>query len=66
MKPESPCKNCTKRKVNCHADCKEYLAYSQKADELRKQYGKARIWEAGFTDAKVRNILKWNKRLGKK
>lgn len=40
---ETPCRHCTKRKINCHASCEEYLGWRKKADELRDKCGKARL-----------------------
>lgn len=65
MNNDSPCRNCTKRCINCHAGCKDYLDWRKKADELRDKCGKARLQEAGFVDAKIKNILKWQKHLRK-
>lgn len=32
---EAPCKNCTERYVGCHGDCKKYIEYSQKYQNLK-------------------------------
>ncbi len=63
---ETPCRHCTKRKINCHASCEEYLGWRKKADELRDKCGKARLQDAGFVNAKIKNIYKWQKHLRKK
>lgn len=63
---ETPCRHCTKRKINCHANCEEYLGWRKKADELRDKCGKARLQDAGFVNAKIKNIYKWQKDLRKK
>lgn len=39
---------------------------AQKADELRDKCGKARLQDAGFVNAKIKNIYKWQKHLRKK
>ncbi len=63
---ETPCRHCTKRKINCHANCEAYLGWRKKADELRDKCGKARLQDAGFVNAKIKNIYKWQKHLRKK
>mgnify|MGYP000622957303 CR=1 FL=1 len=60
---ETSCRHCTKRKINCHASCEEYLGWRKKADELRDKCGKARLQDAGFVNAKIKNIYKWQKHL---
>lgn len=59
---ETPCRHCTKRKINCHASCEEYLGWRKKADELRDKCGKARLQDAGFVNAKIKNICVKNSR----
>lgn len=35
MVGSAPCKNCTSRKRNCHAGCKDYLDWKRRWDEYR-------------------------------
>lgn len=66
MTMETPCHRCTKRKINCHANCQEYLDYRKKADKLRDESSRQRREDAGFIAAKIDFILKWRKRLRRK
>lgn len=51
---ETPCRHCTKRKINCHANCQEYLDYRKKADIVREQARKERRQDAEFLQARLR------------
>lgn len=35
--PNCPCKDCKDRQVNCHSNCKKYIEWSIKNEELRKK-----------------------------
>ena len=40
MTGNAPCKRCEFRKVGCHADCEEYLAFKSANDERREMIHK--------------------------
>lgn len=31
-----PCKNCDRRTVGCHAECREYLEYQKENERIKK------------------------------
>lgn len=39
---KTPCKNCTKRFVGCHATCEEYIKARKKLDEKNEMIRKAK------------------------
>lgn len=36
-KPESPCRDCKKRSVNCHSECALYIEYRATLDEFNNK-----------------------------
>ena len=32
-----PCKECTRRSMRCHSECKDYIEFAKKMGEARKQ-----------------------------
>lgn len=58
----TPCRGCDKRRVNCHAECKDYLAWRKKADELREQKHKANNLEADFIRTRIKQSRKSHKK----
>jgi hypothetical protein len=37
MRPQSPCKDCPKRKPACHDSCNDYIAYKQECVRTNEQ-----------------------------
>ena len=35
-KPATPCKDCTKRQVGCHAQCEDYKAYQDALEDYKR------------------------------
>ena len=50
MKPQSPCRECEKRVVGCHAGCEKYAGYCKEL-ELWKQTVRAAKEEGSEADA---------------
>ena len=40
VRVKSPCLNCELREVGCHSTCEEYIIYSQKNEDWKKEYAK--------------------------
>lgn len=47
-----PCKNCTDRKVGCHADCEAYKKCKKEHNEARKQLANESITESALWNVK--------------
>lgn len=50
----SPCKNCNKRSLGCHATCNDYIKWSEEMQEQREQANKERRKENDLR-AHIRN-----------
>lgn len=44
-KAVSPCKDCTKRSVNCHGTCEEYIEFQKQLDQEKEE-------------RRIRNVIK--------
>lgn len=53
MKPDCECKNCTIRKVGCHANCPDYKEFRRKLDALNKLKNADNEYEALKRDIKL-------------
>ena len=55
LNPGSPCKDCGKRRMNCHSACDSYIEYKAKLGENNSEY--RRLYEStgiykGYVKAK--------------
>ena len=41
MKPKTPCKDCERRELGCHANCQDYISFTE---ALREEKGKYIEW----------------------
>jgi len=57
----TPCKDCRRRKLNCHGICEDYQAYRVKLDAIKAEKEKRRDSEPMACDRVYKNVSKWLK-----
>lgn len=53
---DSPCKNCTKRKIGCHSICDSYLSYRSLCDENIKSRHAEQVLRSHAIESIIRNV----------
>ena len=54
----SPCKDCEKRHMNCHAQCKEYQAYNEENIKRREENRRDIESRSYRYDSRIKNLKK--------
>lgn len=52
---KTPCKDCTKRTIGCHAECKEYLEFQKENERIKKNRKNGTINRSTMFRAKYYN-----------
>lgn len=63
MRPESPCKDCSERRLKCHSSCERYKQFKRK----RREFVEARhgeVWDE-YTDYVYVQVKRGTRRGGK-
>lgn len=37
-RPSAPCKDCSNRKIGCHANCSRYIEYKTQLEQYKQEY----------------------------
>lgn len=60
MKPEAPCKGCTKREVGCHSTCPDYISFKNETDKMNELKRSTDVFREYKSESRTRYI-KWKK-----
>lgn len=60
-KPDSPCRGCLRRKLNCHGICEEYRSFREAVDAGNRERDAYYRGQYNTADTKNRNAIKYKR-----